>query len=450
VMAAAAGILLVHAPALVAAMLVLLFAVTVLPVRPIAGLLLAYPLFFFAPLDQLRVADLPLLNSPLNFLVLASAALGAVHWLAQPWVIPRARLLLPLAACAAVIVVNMAFREPAVGQVRLASLLLAMWPFVLTVLLVRTPAQAGLVLRIVLACVVGFCLLFLPLLLTVGARTGLQEVGAAARGVTVSLAGGELSLNYLLALTFATTVPVFVAVAWYRGLPPVQRVIAGGCAVLVLVTLFLSGYASAPLGALVGAAAVPLVASLGDGRQRSLRMLYSLAVGSVLLTVLLTALLSYTAQGQLLLLRILNPEQDFSGWVRLLAMRDGLLAFAANPVFGWGPSSVVRFQGGYMLAGHTTYIMAAYEYGLLYIVPFLWLLLEMTRASLSLIDRVRRPVERALLIGFVGSMVVVLVLGFLTEVFDGIIPLSVVWLFIGLATVWRQWLDEGQTAALIT
>jgi hypothetical protein len=447
--AAAAGVLLVSAPVFVVALLVLLFAVTILPVRPIVGFLLAYPIFFFAPLDQLRIANLPVLNSPLNFLVIASAAVGAVHWLARPWAIPKARLLLPVAACAAVIVVNMAFRAPTVGQVRLVSLLLAMWPFVLTVLLVRTPAQAGLVLRIPLACVVGYCLLFLPLLLAVGARPGSEEVQGAARSVTVSLAGGSLSLNYLLAITFATTVPVFVALAWYRGLPFAHRLAAGGCAALVLGTLLLSGYASAPLGALAGAAAVPLVASMSDPSQRSPRLLYSLAIGSVLLAALLAALLMWTAQGQLLVLRVLNPQQDFSGALRLLAMRDGLLAFLANPVLGWGPANVVRVRAGYMLAGHTTYIKMAYEYGLFFIIPFLWLLFEMARSSLALLGRVRQPIERALLIGFAGSMMVVLALGFVTEVFDGIIPLSVLWLFIGLATVWRQWLDSGQTTVLI-
>ncbi|HSJ30952.1 MAG TPA: hypothetical protein VK933_05930 [Longimicrobiales bacterium] len=447
--ASALGVLLVYSPLALVAVGVLLFGVVILPFFPRVGFYLAYPIFFFLPLERLRITDLPVLSSPLNFLVITSAVVGIAHWSLRPRPLPASRLYVPVLLAALVLIVNIGLRNAAVGAVRLSSLLLGMWPFALAILLVQTPRQAGRILRVSLGCVAAFAAIWIPLLLLVGRQTEGDAARALSRRVSIELAGGSLSLNYLLVLAFATAVPVFLAVAWYRDNPRRLRMLSGTAGVFVLIALITSGYAAAPLGAVVGAALVPLIAVLGDHRERTPSAVLRVAAVWLVVALLVIGFFLVTSQGRLLVARVLNPEDDFSGAFRLYAAHQGVLAFLANPLIGWGPFNEPTYRAGYLLGGHTTYVKAAYEFGLLFLIPFLWLLVEMVRLPLGLVRRARRSLDRAVVAGFTGSLAVVLVLGLVTEVFDGVIPLSLVWLFLGLATVWRGWLERDPNAVLV-
>jgi O-antigen ligase len=147
----------------------------------------------------------------------------------------------------------------------------------------------------------------------------------------------------------------------------------------------------------------------------------------------------------------LNPYEDPSASYRIAGFKRGVEAFRANPLIGFGAyygegSGAERYRA----IGHNTFITAAYEYGLLFLLPFLWLLFRVGKEYIRLVRRVTRPLEKGIAIGMLASFLAAFITGFITPVFMESGQDAIIWVFIGLMTVWNYWLDRDPDAELIS
>jgi O-antigen ligase len=214
--------------------------------------------------------------------------------------------------------------------------------------------------------------------------------------------------------------------------------------------LFGSGYLVAALGAALGAIVVPaLHVIFAHGTRDLIRRIRAFLPRIVVGLVMIVVLLPMTRQGSDLIERLRHPRADVSGSIRLNYFSQGFQAFLRNPIIGYGPFNVEVTRNGFALGGHNSYIMPAYEYGLVYLVPFVALLVAMLRSATGLARRVTRSVDRAVAVGAAATVICVLVMGMLTEMFNGVVAPAMLWLLVGLATVWNHWLDYAPETPLV-
>ncbi|MGQ0668604.1 MAG: hypothetical protein ACT4PO_02840 [Actinomycetota bacterium] len=148
--------------------------------------------------------------------------------------------------------------------------------------------------------------------------------------------------------------------------------------------------------------------------------------------------------------RILHPATDVGGSVHLFALTQGSHAFLSRPLTGFGAFNVFTVSPtGWALAGHNSFIVMAYEFGLVLLVPFVWLLVRLAREYISLFRGSAAAVDRGLAVGFLASFLAAIVTGFITPVFGDVMQDSVIWTFAGLALVWNSWRRADPNAVLV-
>jgi hypothetical protein len=437
-----------------------LLAMGLLVRSPILGLYIAYPLMFLVPFGSLWF-DFPVFNSPLDIVITSTVGLAAARLLTRYRRLPTSQLYAPMVACAGVLGLYTAIGYGEVTSFRLYRFVQGLWPFILVVLLVDTPTRMRKVLIAALGSLVILSILWLPGLVAGGRYAAITGAGAgyirslaspeemSSIGLTEVALASFGSLGYLTLVAIALAAPVLGSVAflttgdWQRRLGWLGFVLCAGA-------ILLSTYGAAVAALLVGTVVMFLLglryaAAADDQTRRGHRTLRLAAA-----IALLVGLAFLAPQGLATLNRLANPFEDASASARISALRQGIGAFLSRPLVGYGAfNRPVMTDTGYWLSGHNSYVVAAYEFGLVYIVPLFLLLLRIGQGCQRLIIRTTRSVERALAIGMTASFVTALITGFLTPVLGEPGQDAVFWFFVGVMTVWNDWLDKDADACLM-
>jgi hypothetical protein len=423
-----------------------LVAAIVIANRPVIGLYACYPLLLLAPYGSFRL-DVPIFHSPLQVVAMLTLGVAVAHALLNRRQLPRSRVFPLIGICILILALYaLVGHGPAAGE-RFQRFLQDLWPLALIPLLVRTPRQARNVLLSLVGSMLGLTLLWLPGLLTL-ARPGDASVIRTAGegliqepGLSISLLASTGSLNYLTLVAMALVAPVLLAL----GMAGSRRVFwLGGYGVLA-VTVLIATYASAVITLAAGSlvAIVTMSPRRFDRRSRGLLTLLPFVVPLLLFASALPV-------AQETIARLLHPALDVSGGGRLLALTQGSHAFLSRPLLGFGAVDVaVISPTGWLLAGHNSFVVMAYEFGLVLILPFMWLLARVGRDYLDLLRRTNTGVERALAAGVIASFSAAIVTGFITPVFGDVMQDAVIWTFAGLAIVWNSWKRTDGRASLV-
>ena len=434
---------------LLATILVLGASVATISFRPMIGVYACYFLLLIVPYTE-QWLDIPVFHSPLRTVAVIAVA-GALLWHgASRRSLPTSRLYLPLALVIAIFVMFAAAQHGDVPGVRAYNFLASMWPLVLILLLVDTPRRARNVLLGMLSTTVILAVLWLPGLIALA--TAGNEIrsagggGAVANTPAVSLLGsvGSLSLQTLVAL--ALVMPVLLGIGLST---PRWRVPSLLGFVVLGIAIFAATYASAVATLIVGTGTTVGLFLLPIGKGRPARIRSALIALPVI--ILLAAIGLSLKPGQETLNRLTNPRNDVSGSIRITSLEQGWHAFLEEPLIGQGAYNTYHVTSeGWVLGGHNTFGVMAYEYGLLMLLPFLWMLGAMGGELICLLRWAITPVERGLGVGFLASLITAIVTGFLTPTFAQVFQDTILWTLIGLAIVWNNWKAADPEAILVS
>ncbi len=424
-------------------------SVVTISFRPMIGMYACYFLLLVVPYTDQRL-DIPVFRSPLQTIAVITVA-GALlrHVESRRW-LPKTRLYLPLALVIAIYIMFAAVQHGDAPAVRAYDFLAGMWPLVLILLLVDTPRRARNVLLGMLAATVILTVLWLPGLIALStAGTGIRQavsVGASADARAVSLLGavGSLSVQTLVALALVAPVLLGIGLA-----TPRWRVPSLLGFVVLGVTIFAATYAAAVATLMVGTIATVGLFLLPTGRGRPARIRGALITLPVI--ILLAAIGLSLEPGRDALYRLTNPTNDPSGSGRIASLEQGWHAFLEEPLIGQGAYNTYQVTPeGWVLGGHNTFGVMAYEYGLLMLFPFLWMLWAMGRELICLLRGAVSPVERGLGVGFLASLIAAILTGFLTPTFAQVFQDTILWTLIGLAIVWNNWKAADPEVILVS
>ncbi|MEM4406496.1 MAG: O-antigen ligase family protein [Candidatus Methanomethylicaceae archaeon] len=432
-------------PVLIAIALISLLIIAPDPVR---GLCVAYPVMFLIPYGILWF-NFPLFNSPLDIVVMLTAGLGILRFVRHKRSLPKSGGIFPLLLVCIFILVGYALvGHGEVAGLRLFRFVQGLWPFVLVLLLIETPKQAMKVLSVLLATFVLLSITWLPGLITAGKIGGniirsaneAQELGKGVTKISLAYVSGNLSYLTLLAIAFVAV----MALGWVIASKKARFLTLVGTLLLCAVVIW-SSYASALVALISGVFILLLILMFS-------RTIKTFSVVSWLLFIVaaIALIVLILPQGMTTMERIVKPSEDPSARSRMWAFSQGAQAFRANPLTGYGaydrPKAV---GGGYVLAGHNTFIALAYEFGLLFMLPYAMLFLMIARGFCQLIKRIKDKEDKVLAMSLAAVFGAAIITGFLTNVFLEPAQDAIIWLFVGLMTVWNGWLDRDHEARLV-
>jgi hypothetical protein len=424
-------------------------SVVTISFRLMIGLYACYVLLLIVPYTDQRL-DIPVLQSPLQMVAVITIAGASLRHIASGRSLPKSRLYLPLAGVIAIYLMLAAVQHGDAPGVRAYNFLAGMWPLVLILLLVETPRQARNVLLAMLSVTVLLTVLWLPGLIALStAEDNVRyaiNYGASTDTTAVSVLGavGSLSVQTLVAL--ALVAPVLLGV----GLSTPRWRVPSLLGFLVIgVTVFAATYASAVATLIVGTVAtvgLSLLPMRGKSPGRIRGALLAIPVIFMLAVIGLSL-----KPGQEAVDRLTDPRNDISGSARITSLEDGWHAFLEEPLIGHGAYDTYHATpGGRVLGGHNTFGVMAYEYGLLMVLPFLWMLLAIGRELISVFRGARTQIERGLGAAFLASFTAAIVTGFLTPTFAQVFQDTILWTLVGLAIVWNNWKANDPKAALVS
>lgn len=418
--------------------------------RPAAGLYACYPLLLLVPYNSLRL-DVPIFQSPLQLVAGTTLGIAIARQLVEGRPFPKSRLYLPLSICLMVLGTYAIAGHGQVASERFSRFATDLWPLVLIPMLVRTPRQARNVLLALVGSAVALALLWLPGLLALARSPNPSIVRDIAAGavaepsIDLALLGTTGSLSYLTLVAMALVAPVLLSVAMADRRWRVPSAAGFGVLALgILASTYAAAVAALAVGTLVTVTLL-LVSPIRAERRRTRRILALLPlVGPVALLGLALP------PAQAAIQRLLHPAADLSASERLFALTQGVGAFLTRPLTGYGAFDVaVVTPEGWLLGGHSSFIVMAYEFGLFLLIPFAWALVRLGREYASLLRRAQAPVEKGLTVGLAASFASALVTAFVTPVFGDVVQDAVIWTFAGLAIVWISWKQRNPQAALV-
>ena len=434
---------------------VFITGIVVVAFRPLAGFYLCYALLIIVPVTD-QAIDFPIFHSPLQAIAFMTIGAALLRFPNSGRRVPRSSIYLPLAVVSSLYVIFTLTSHGDAPAIRLYDFVAGLWPLILIVLLVETPRQARNVLLSMCATCVGLTVLWLPGLLALsqsksgqlGAqiRAGRKIAGFEANPGAISLLGvfGALGVQTLVSLALVAIVLLGLVVGtrkWFW--PSLFGFIA------IALTVFTATIASAVATLSVGVVAVIVFFAIPSANESLIHKAHSV-VRLVLVAVLVTAVGLSTPPGQRALERLTNPRNDVSGEVRLNSLETGWHAFLESPWIGLGSVDFYRLSpGGYPLAGHNTFGVMAYEFGLLMLIPFAWMLFTIGRAFWRLLQTATTQSEAGLAAAFLACFAAAVVTGFITPTFGQVFQDTILWTLVGLTIVWTEWRREDPDAVLM-
>lgn len=409
--------------------------------QPVIGLVLAWMVMVLIPYDLLRL-PLPVLDSPLMIVAFLTLAVGLGRVVTRRQAIVPSNLYALMAAWAAVLIAFALIGHGPAATYRAQWTLQGTWSFVLVILVVKTPRQARAVVLVLVLSFVLLALIWLPGMLSSGglSRTGSpREFGNYARniwsrnvvrsGFGESLIGSFGTGGSITFRMIAMVWPILFSASLNASTRRL-RWAAGLCSLVILASVLLSSYIVALI---IIAAGTLFVLALTKSRSWRFWITAAILLGA------LSVLIMYTTGGQYMIQRLLSGN-DPSYIGRQFAWQQGIRAFLARPLIGWGAYNRMHMtSSGHWLHGHSSFIPAAYEYGLAYLVPLAVLIFRLGRNLVRLSHKRLVADDRAALIGIQALFGTYIVLGFVNDTIGHIGSDSVFWLCMGLATVWLHW-----------
>jgi O-antigen ligase len=422
-------------------------AVVALSLRPMIGMYACYVLLLIVPYTDQQF-EVPVLQSPLQTIAAISVIGALLRYASSRRPMPQSHVYLPLGLVIGIYILFVAIQHGDVPGVRAYDLLAGLWPLPLILMLVDTPRRARNVLLCILSVAVLLTVIWLPGLIAVSTEgdyvrsivnTGsFDDPGTSLLGTV-----GSLSVQTLVALALVAPVLLGIGLSTHR-----WRVTSFLSFVILGTVIFAATYASAVATLVVGTLATAGLYLLRQGNLRVPRLrgaLLAVAIVGIVAGIGLTL-----KPGQESLRRLTDPVADVSGRGRITSLEQGWHAFLEEPLIGHGAYNAYHITPeGWILGGHNTFGVMAYEYGLVGILPFLWLLWTMAKELLRLFRGAKIPVERGIAAGFVGSFIAAIVTGFLTPTFAQVFQDTILWTFVGLAIVWNNWRSADTEASLV-
>lgn len=424
-----------------------MITLAILVPNPIRGVYFAYPIMFLIPFGIFWV-KFPLFNSPLDVLTSLTMVLGLIRLAVERRKLPKSNLYLPILMCASILGAYAVAGHGVGAAFQLFRFVQGMWPFFLLILLLDTPNQAKKVLLSIILTMIILSLLWLPGLITAGAYGGdlirnvnsASETTSIAQSISLVYQVGNLSSLTLLAVSF-----VSIAILGLFMTSPKKRLALFFCFILTAGVVLWATFAAAVLTLIAGAALVFIFGLFSKEINFS-----SSFTWLILVVLIISMLITILPQGTRTFERILNPQEDASASYRIWDSKQGIQAFSQNPFIGYGSVEKPTYSSqGVLLSKHSTFIPLAFEFGLLFIIPFIWLLICIIKGYYRLINRAQRRLEKGIAIGMAASFGAAIIAGFATSVFMETGQDAIIWLFIGLMTVWNSWLDENPEAELV-
>ncbi len=327
----------------------------------------------------------------------------------------------------------------------LTKLVIGMWPFPILILGLRTPRQSRFVFLTLFGTIVVAAVLWMPGFLQAAATGNL----AALRSNSIVSTGNlliDLSLasslrTYLAAVPISTLITIPMALVAF--LPHHRLPLLGTMLVLVVVVLS-SSIASGLVGLLCSAVVVVLMLTGFRPHERQQPVNRRLSMVMLILVVFVLSMFliaSNVPVAEQAWSRILNPGLDASGASRLRLLEEAFSIFLANPLFG--------FQArNHWYGGHDSILSYAANWGLAFSLPHL-ATLGIAAWNLYALARKRpRAVEQGILVGMSACILTNAFVSLATPNVIELIADTIVWSFIGLGTVWREWARRDPDAPL--
>lgn len=432
----------------VLAVFLLVILIIVAP-EPIRGVYLAYPLLLLIPFGVFRT-NYPILNSPLDIVVSITLLIGVARLAVKKNSLAKSPLYLPLIVCTAILTLYVLIGHGDYATFRLFRFIQGLWPFVLLILTLDTPRQARNAILVVLLSMTILAILWLPGLVTAGEfgggmirkSTQIAESGAAGGLMAFSFRQSAAMLSFLTLVAMALIVPILLCLA--ITFKKHRILILFALAILTSAVLWAS-YASAVVTLFAGFLLTFAFFTITGVAPRKY-----LLVCLLVIALAIAFFIMVLPQGAQTFERVLNPSKDLSGAGRILEIKHGIQAFKSNVWIGYGSySKPTQIPSGITLEPHSTFVPMAYEFGLLFLIPFLWLLFRVAQGYYKLLKRTSKPIERALVIGMAASFGAAIITAWATPVFMEPGQDAIIWFFIGLMTVWNHWLDKNPDSVLV-
>ena len=418
--------------------------------RPDLGMYLVFPVIQFVPYDFARLEGFPLFNSPIDILVTTVVLFCLARFVLLRKNLSPSPLYIPLFLSFLILAVAVVTHHgPDAGQ-RLYRFFQGLVPLVLALTLVERPRQA----RNLLASAVGtICLsviLVLPVLLAFATKEGgassLLRYNVAGRAdefaalaVSVLPIGG-ISITWRVLMVL----PIVFSLALSASSARLRRLCSWFTLALVAYSL-LSLYLATAIATGIALLAVLWFTGVRPlSRQRIVLIL--------VLMVFLVGILGFTALGATLQANLEKrvyvelPNQEG----RIGAVVDGIRLALENPISGIGAyTQTYILPDGSVAPGHSAFISFAYEYGLFYLLVIIWLLGAVGYEYWTLLRQPLSTDERAVIVGFVGALIVLVSISFVTSAFGNPWVDNHLWLQAGLAVVWKAWRRKKADARLL-
>lgn len=395
----------------------------------------------------------PLFSSPVDFLVTAGVGLGILRLVVQRERLPSSAIYYPIGLFVIVAATQTFVIQPdnSFYQVAFEKVIRGMWPFYLIVLSLRTPRQAQYVLVILLGTLFAATIVRFPGVLHV-ALTGQQTLLRAKGAVDTGNAVADFSLNlglrsYLFIVPFATLIafPIsfFILLSKYK-------TISLTCMAFIIIFVLLSSIASGLVATAISAAITFILLSrsvanpaTAPGERSSLHALLSFSLAIIAFLLVTQYLVESVPVAHEVLERVQNPQSDASGSARIKDMELSTQAFLSSPLFG-GASIGGRLWHG----GHESIVSFAANWGLIFSLPYFMSLTVGIANLFWLLGQRHNEIEQAILIAMIACVAGNVVVSFATPNIFELFADLLIWTFIGLSIVWRNWVKTNPNASL--
>ena len=418
--------------------------------NPRLGMWLAFPVLILIPYGSLRL-PLPVLDSPLAVLIVATLAAALAQTIARRRTIPFTTLYYPIVVCVALMAANLFLGRGDDTGLRLYSFAISLWPFVFALLLVDTPRQARVFLLtavVPLALIVALWAPTMAWYVLTGQGSSLMRASPSAYfserySLLAFLKPGGVIQNWMVLMV----APIFLSIGllsastWLRRLARVAHLI---CAAYLMLGTFAASIAALVFETL-------LVALLGRGmaRPQFRGYLYLATLALVMLLVL-----AATGLRPVIELRFrIQFDPTFVGAAfspRSESYRAGLALAARYPIVGIGGYLYASETAqGEFLPGHSFWIEILYQFGVFYCLAWVGIATWVCVHAWRLLRQTVHSEERAVLLGILGGLVTAITLSLVNPVLDSPGPDGYFWFFAALIVLWSRWRKVDPQAALL-
>ena len=389
----------------------------------------------------------PFFSSPIDVLVTIGIGLGVLNIVLTRKSLPKSPLypLIVVFTITAITQVMLKSNNP--KQVAaLGKLIRGMWPLIMIILSLETPKQARNVLLTLGGTVILALSLWLPGVLSAALAGNLHLLRSSNSIMTgdktfIDLSFSTSMRSYLIVVPFSTLIALSLSL-WVH--IPRYRFLSIYASIVLTVFTFSTSVASGIVSLFFSMASfVFLEVWVRPAREAASAFMRNIStlIFVILVTVLIILyLLSNNQIASLMFDRILNPYGDASASIRIKLLEEAFSVAVANPL---GTSS------SHWYGGHDTLLTYQANWGLAFTVPYYGALIIAVKTLLSMARKTTRTLEHALFIGMAATIITNIAVGLATPNLLELLADLIVWTFVGLTIILKNWFDENPDTPLI-